>query len=126
MVGSDEGCAIHACYHGLRWLHWQVQPSEISARTVRNELACTAIIVIIPFVMVIYFGLATIICNEIVAGRPILPLELSLRKLVAATVTRVLGTIPAIQLAHAGRKASSQRPWHGTSRFGPIYPTRAA
>jgi len=51
------------------------------------------IIVIIPFVMVIYFGLATIICNEIVAarsGRPILPLELlSLRKIVPATVTYI-------------------------------------
>lgn len=30
-----------------------------------------------------------------------------------ANALRVLGTIPAIQLAHAGRKASSQRPWHG-------------
>jgi hypothetical protein len=49
------------------------------------------IIVIIPFVMVIYFGLATIICNEIVAARslPILPLELSLRKIVPATVTYI-------------------------------------
>jgi hypothetical protein len=51
------------------------------------------IIVIIPFVMVIYFGLATIMCNEIVAarsGRPILPLELlSLRKIVPATVTYI-------------------------------------
>jgi len=51
------------------------------------------IIVIIPFVMVIYFGLATVICNEIVAarsGRPILPLELlSLRKIVPATVTYI-------------------------------------
>ena len=51
------------------------------------------IIVIIPFVMVIYFGLATIICNEIVAarsGRPILPLELLfLRKIVPATVTYI-------------------------------------
>ncbi len=27
------------------------------------------------------------------------------------------GSIPAIQIAHAGRKASAQRPWHG---FGPI------
>jgi len=41
--------------------------------------------------MVIYFGLAAIICNEIVAaGRPILPLELlSLRKIVPATVTYI-------------------------------------
>ncbi len=30
-----------------------------------------------------------------------------------ANALRALGTIPAIQLAHAGRKASSQRPWHG-------------
>src|SRR5262249_49355205 len=30
-----------------------------------------------------------------------------------ANALRVLGTIPGIQLAHAGRKASSQRPWHG-------------
>jgi len=49
------------------------------------------IIVIIPFVMGIYFGLAAIICNEIVAaGRPILPLELlSLRRIVPATVTYI-------------------------------------
>jgi len=31
---------------------------------------------------------------------------------VAATL-RGMGAIPAIQLGHAGRKASSQRPWHG-------------
>jgi 2,4-dienoyl-CoA reductase-like NADH-dependent reductase (Old Yellow Enzyme family) len=30
-----------------------------------------------------------------------------------AKVLRAHGTVPAIQLAHAGRKASSQRPWHG-------------
>jgi hypothetical protein len=49
------------------------------------------IIVIIPFVLGIYFGLATIICNEIAAARsvPILPLELSLRKIVPATVTYI-------------------------------------
>jgi hypothetical protein len=38
--------------------------------------------------MGIYFGLATIICNEIVA-QPNLPLELSLRKIVPATVTYI-------------------------------------
>ena len=61
-------------------------PKEIDARTV-----LVLIIVIIPFVMGIYFGLAAIICNEIVAaGRPILPLELlSLRKIVPATVTYI-------------------------------------
>jgi hypothetical protein len=49
------------------------------------------IIVIIPFVMGIYFGLAAIICNDIVAAdRPILPLELlSLRRIVPATVTYI-------------------------------------
>ena len=49
------------------------------------------IIVIIPFVMGIYFGLAAIICNEIVAaGRPILPLEpLSWRTIVLAAVTYI-------------------------------------
>src|SRR5690606_6224446 len=30
---------------------------------------------------------------------------------------RSIGSIPAIQLAHAGRKASMQRPWHGN---GPL------
>jgi 2,4-dienoyl-CoA reductase-like NADH-dependent reductase (Old Yellow Enzyme family) len=30
-----------------------------------------------------------------------------------AGVLRQQGAVPAIQLAHAGRKASSQRPWHG-------------
>ena len=66
----------------------ETRPNEIDARSF-----LVLIIVIIPFVMVIYFGLATIICNEIVAarfGRPILPLELlSLRKIVPATVTYI-------------------------------------
>jgi hypothetical protein len=41
--------------------------------------------------MLIYFGLAIAICNEIVArsGRPILPTELSLRKIVPAAVTYI-------------------------------------
>ena len=58
-------------------------PKEIDAQSF-----FVFIIVIIPFVMGVYFGLAAIICNEIVAaGRPILPLELlSLRKIVPATV----------------------------------------
>jgi 2,4-dienoyl-CoA reductase-like NADH-dependent reductase (Old Yellow Enzyme family) len=30
-----------------------------------------------------------------------------------AEAVRAHGAVPAIQLAHAGRKASSQRPWHG-------------
>ena len=62
------------------------RPKEIDAR-----FFLVFIIVIIPFVMGIYFGLAAIICNEIVAaGRPILPLELlSLRKIVPATVTYI-------------------------------------
>src|SRR5690242_5259299 len=30
-----------------------------------------------------------------------------------AAMVRERGAVPAIQLAHAGRKASSQRPWHG-------------
>jgi hypothetical protein len=50
------------------------------------------ILVMIPFVMLIYFGLAIIICNEITArsGRPtMLPLELSWRKIVPATVTYI-------------------------------------
>jgi hypothetical protein len=49
------------------------------------------LIVIIPFVMVIYFGAAIMICQEIVArsGRPTLPLELSLRKIVPLTVTYI-------------------------------------
>ncbi len=34
-----------------------------------------------------------------------------------ADLVRVHGAVPAIQLAHAGRKASSQRPWHG---MGPL------
>jgi bacteriorhodopsin len=55
-------------------------PNEINAQSF-----LVLIIVIVPFVMGIYFGLATIICNEIVA-QPNLPLELSLRKIVPATV----------------------------------------
>ena len=62
----------------------ETHPKEIDLR-----FFLTLIVVIIPFVMVIYFGLATIICNEIVAGWPILPLELSLGKIVAATVAYI-------------------------------------
>ena len=65
----------------------ETRPKEIDAQSF-----FVFIIVIIPFVMVIYFGLATIICNEIVAarfGRPISPLELPLRKIVPATVTYI-------------------------------------
>ena len=64
----------------------ETHPKEIDAQSF-----LVLIVVIIPFVMVIYFGLATIICNEIVAARslPILPLELSLRKIVPATVTYI-------------------------------------
>jgi hypothetical protein len=58
-------------------------PNEINAQSF-----LVLIIVIVPFVMGIYFGLATIICNEIVA-QPNLPLELSLRKIVPATVTYI-------------------------------------
>ena len=64
----------------------ETRPKEIDARSF-----LVLIIVIIP-VMLIYFGLATIICNEIVAARsnpPILPSELSLRKIVPATVTYI-------------------------------------
>ena len=65
----------------------ETHPNEINAQSF-----LVLVIVIIPFVMMIYFGLATIICNEIVAARsnpPILPLELSLRKIVPATVTYI-------------------------------------
>src|SRR5262245_33948735 len=34
-----------------------------------------------------------------------------------AGAVRAHGAVPAIQLAHAGRKGSSQRPWHG---MGPL------
>jgi len=64
----------------------ETRPKEIDVRSF-----FVLIIVIIPFV-ILYFGLATIICNEIVAARsnpPILPLELSLRKIVPATVTYI-------------------------------------
>ena len=65
----------------------ETRPKEIDAQSF-----FVFIIVIIPFVMVIYLGLATIICNEIVAarsGRPISPLELPLRKIVPTTVTYI-------------------------------------
>jgi hypothetical protein len=62
----------------------ETRPKEIDAR-----FFLVFIVVVIPFVMLIYFGLATIICNEIVADRPTLPLELSLRKIVPATVTYI-------------------------------------
>ena len=42
-------------------------PNEINAQSF-----LVLVIAIIPFVMSIYFGLAAIICDEIVAGRPIL------------------------------------------------------
>jgi 2,4-dienoyl-CoA reductase-like NADH-dependent reductase (Old Yellow Enzyme family) len=35
-----------------------------------------------------------------------------------ASFIRVMGAVPAIQLGHAGRKASSQRPWHGGKSLG--------
>lgn len=49
------------------------------------------LIVIIPFFMLIYFGLAIAICNWMVArfGRPTLPSEPSLRKIVPAIVTYI-------------------------------------
>ncbi|RLA03817.1 MAG: NADH:flavin oxidoreductase/NADH oxidase [Gammaproteobacteria bacterium] len=40
-----------------------------------------------------------------------------------AQIIRDSGSVPAIQLAHAGRKASMQRPWHGN---GPLDQTDAA
>ena len=58
-------------------------PNEINVQSF-----LVLIIVFIPFVMGIYLGLAAIICNGIV-GRPNLPLELSLRKIVPATVTYI-------------------------------------
>ena len=69
------------------WILLYADPNEGSSP--RNFFVLIA--VVIPFVMLIYFGLAAIICNEIVAaGRPILPLELlSLRKIVPATVTYI-------------------------------------
>lgn len=36
-----------------------------------------------------------------------------------ADFIREQGSVPAIQLAHAGRKGSSQLPWHGNDRLGP-------
>jgi hypothetical protein len=66
----------------------ETHPKEIDLRSF-----LVLIIVIIPFVMGIYFGLAAIICDDIVgarSGRPILPLDdLSLRKIVPATVTYI-------------------------------------
>src|SRR5215469_17797419 len=64
----------------------ETRPKEIDARSF-----LVLIIVVIPFVMGIYFGLATVICNEIAAARswPILPLEPSLRKIVPATITYI-------------------------------------
>jgi hypothetical protein len=62
-------------------------PEEIDPRTL-----LVLIIVIIPFVMVTYFGLAAIICGEVVgarSGRPTLPLEPSLRQIVPAIVTYI-------------------------------------
>jgi hypothetical protein len=62
-------------------------PEEIDARTLS-----VLIIVIIPFVMVTYFGLAAIICGEVVgarSGRPTSPLEPSLRQIVPAIVTYI-------------------------------------
>jgi hypothetical protein len=52
----------------------------------------TVILIMIPFVMLIYFGQAIIICNQMVArsgGPTALPLELSWRKVVPATVTYI-------------------------------------
>ena len=68
------------------WIMQVLNPKEIDFRSF-----LVLITVIIPFVMVIYFGLAIIICNEMVArsGRPILPLEPTLRKIVPATVTYI-------------------------------------
>ena len=40
-----------------------------------------------------------------------------------ARITRFIrsqGALPAIQLAHAGRKASMARPWHGNGPLGPL------
>lgn len=36
-----------------------------------------------------------------------------------AAFLRDNGAVPAIQLGHAGRKASMQRPWHGNAALGP-------
>jgi hypothetical protein len=48
------------------------------------------ILLIIPFVMLIYFGSAIIICSEMAArSGPPLPLELSLRKVVPMAVTYI-------------------------------------
>lgn len=40
-----------------------------------------------------------------------------------AALLKSLGAVPGIQLGHAGRKGSSQRPWHG---HGPMDDTDAA
>ena len=65
----------------------ETRPKQIDARTL-----LVLIIVIIPFVMVTYFGLAAIICGEVVgarSGRPTSPLEPSLRQIVPAIVTYI-------------------------------------
>ena len=84
----------------------ETRPKEIDAQSF-----LVLIIVIIPFVMVIYLGLATIICNEIVAARssrPISPLEPSLRKIVPATVTYIglsgVGMVALAQTACDARR----------------------
>ncbi|MER7759320.1 NADH:flavin oxidoreductase/NADH oxidase [Streptomyces sp. NPDC097619] len=41
----------------------------------------------------------------------------SLRRITAFLTEQ--GTVPAIQLGHAGRKASTERPWHGGRPIGP-------
>ena len=71
------------------WLLLYVIETRTKETDVQSFLVL--IIVFIPFVMGIYFGLATIICNEIAAARsvPILPLELSSRKIVPAIVTYI-------------------------------------
>ena len=46
-----------------------------------------------------------------------------------ADVVRAHGAVPAIQIGHAGRKASSQRPWHGlgsSDRCGRAFAQRAS
>ena len=65
----------------------ETRPKEIDAQSF-----FVFIIVIIPFVMVIYLGLAAIICGEVVgarSGRPTSPLEPSLRQIVPAIVTYI-------------------------------------
>jgi hypothetical protein len=54
---------------------YAIGPDEFA----NSQTLWTILVVIIPFVMLIYFGPAIAICNEMVArsGRPILPTELS-------------------------------------------------